>query len=153
IENLGDTEVFVQSGDLVKGGQQDRALTISMILPPKSGRIPIAAFCVEQGRWSARGGEDVKTFASSKTSLYSKAAMLAMKAPEAAPSPTGAVRPVEADTGTRQQEMWRAAKAAQDKLSGSVGANVAAPQSASSMQLAYENEKLQTARSAYIKAL
>src|SRR3954470_6086477 len=63
IENLGDGEVFVQSGDIVKGGQQDRVLTVSLLLPPKSGRIPIASFCVEQGRWAARGKEDVKTFA------------------------------------------------------------------------------------------
>lgn len=153
IENLGGEEVFVQSGDLVKGGQQDRALTISMILPPKSGRIPIAAFCVEQGRWSARSGEDVKSFASSKTSLYSRAAMLAMKAPSAETASAPVARPTENDTGARQQEIWRAAKSAQDKLSGSVGAPVAAPQSASSLQLAYENEKLQTARMAYLKAI
>ena len=63
IENLGTDEVFVQSGDIVKGGQQDRVLIVSLLLPPKSGRIPIASFCVEQGRWTARGKEDVKTFA------------------------------------------------------------------------------------------
>ncbi len=62
IENLGNEEVFVQSGDIVKGGQQDRTLMVSLVLPPKSGRIPIASFCVEQGRWSARGREDVGTF-------------------------------------------------------------------------------------------
>ncbi len=153
IENLGNEEVFVQSGDLVKGGQQDRALTISMILPPKSGRIPIAAFCVEQGRWSARGGEDVRTFASSKTSLFSREAKIAMKAPAPEATASAPARPVEADTGERQQEMWRAAKIVQDKLSGSVGTSVAAAQSRSSLQLAYENEKLETARAAYLKAL
>src|SRR5438105_6014562 len=63
IENLGTGEVFVQSGDIVKGGQQDRVLTVSLLLPPRSGRIPIAAFCVEHGRWTARGKADVKTFA------------------------------------------------------------------------------------------
>ena len=62
LENLSDDEIFVQSGDIVKGGQQDRVLTMSLLLPPHSGRISIAAFCVEQGRWSARGKEDVKTF-------------------------------------------------------------------------------------------
>ena len=43
IENLGNDEVFVQSGDIVKGGQQDRVLTVSLLLPAKSGRIPIAS--------------------------------------------------------------------------------------------------------------
>ena len=66
IENLGNDEVFIQSGDIVKGGQQDRTLMVSLVLPPKSGRVPIEAFCVEQGRWSARGREDVKQFSSSE---------------------------------------------------------------------------------------
>ena len=69
IENLGGDEIFVQSGDIVKGGQQDRVLTVSLLLPPKSGRIPIASFCVEQGRWTARGKEDVKTFATTTKGL------------------------------------------------------------------------------------
>src|SRR5262249_57959614 len=60
IENLSGEEVFVQSGDIVKGGQQDRVLSVSLLLPAKSGRIPIASFCVEQGRWTARGKEDAK---------------------------------------------------------------------------------------------
>src|SRR5438045_4131461 len=36
IENLGDEEVFIQSGDIVKGGQQDRSLMVSLLLAPKS---------------------------------------------------------------------------------------------------------------------
>src|SRR5256885_13276385 len=58
IENIGDDEVFVQSGDIVKGGKQDRTLMVSLLLPPRSGSIPIASFCVEEGRWTARGPED-----------------------------------------------------------------------------------------------
>src|SRR3954453_12232498 len=118
IENLGTDEVFVQSGDIVKGGQQDRVLSVSLLLPPKSGRIPIASFCVEQGRWSARGKEDVKTFATASAVVPSREAKIAMKAPVAAfanPVPTGgvmgAVRTMAvtaaSETGTRQQEVWR----------------------------------------------
>ena len=84
IENLGDQEVFVQSGDIVKGGQQDRVLTVSLVIPPRSGRIPIASFCVEQGRWSARGKEDVKTFATAAASVPSREAKLAIRAPGSA---------------------------------------------------------------------
>ncbi len=79
IENTSDEEVFIQSGDIVKGGQQDRTLTVSMIVPPKSGRVPLAAFCVEQGRWAQRGGEDVTAFASSEKMLPSKDAILALR--------------------------------------------------------------------------
>ena len=43
VENLSDEDVFIQSGDIVKGGQQDRALTVSLILPPKSEKSSEAA--------------------------------------------------------------------------------------------------------------
>ena len=62
IENLSAEPVFVQQGDIVKGGNQDRMISNDFILPPKSGRLPLAAFCVEQGRWHQRGIEAVKTF-------------------------------------------------------------------------------------------
>src|ERR1700722_2083391 len=47
IENVGNEDVFIQSGDIVKGGRQDRALTVSFVLPRKSGEVPVASFCVE----------------------------------------------------------------------------------------------------------
>src|SRR5215471_16915768 len=72
---------------IVKGGQQDRTLMVSLLLPPKSGRIPIASFCVEQGRWSARGKEDVKTFASSSGHIPSREMKMAMQAPAKAAPP------------------------------------------------------------------
>src|SRR5581483_5884559 len=88
IENLGTEDVFVQSGDIVKGGKQDRTLMVSLLLPPKSGRVPIASFCVEQGRWSPRGREDSAQFASAAAAVPSRELKLAMKAPRpATPAP------------------------------------------------------------------
>jgi hypothetical protein len=164
IENLGLDEVFVQSGDIVKGGQQDRVLTVSLILPPKSGRIPIASFCVEQGRWSARGKEDVKTFATASAVVPSREAKIAMKAPAPAadPAPTGGASgnrvstfalSAASDTSTRQQEIWNKVRTMQQGLSSNLGVTVNAAASQSSLQLALENEKLQTAQSAYVAAL
>ncbi|HKQ93241.1 MAG TPA: DUF6569 family protein, partial [Blastocatellia bacterium] len=66
IQNRSSQDVFVQAGDIVKGGQQDRVLALDLIVPPKSGRIPIDAFCVEQGRWSRRGNEAVAAFSASE---------------------------------------------------------------------------------------
>src|SRR5205807_8442095 len=84
VENIGDQEVFIQSGEIVKGGRQDRALTTSLILPPHSGKVPLASFCVEQGRWSARGGEDTRQFTTAASAVPSRAAKIAMKAPTVA---------------------------------------------------------------------
>ena len=64
--------MFIQAGDIVKGGKQDRVLTVSLLLPAKSGRVPIASFCVEQGRWSARGKEDHAKFSSAKEAMPSR---------------------------------------------------------------------------------
>jgi hypothetical protein len=154
IQNLGDDEVFIQSGDIVKGGQQDRTLMVSLLLRPKSGRIPIAAFCVEQGRWSARGQEDVKNFSSSASAVPSREMKIAMKAPKAEPAPTaGAVRNSGRDTMSRQSAVWEGVRKMQDVLAGNVGAPVNAPQSPSSLQLALENDKLKTVQQGYLDAL
>ena len=154
VENLGNDEVFVQSGDIVKGGKQDRVLTVSLILPPKSGRIPIASFCVEQGRWAARGKEDAKTFATASAVVPSREAKLAMKAPlpvaaQPDPAPTGGVHRGEfrtstyaSETGTRQHEVWAKVRKVQQGLSSNLGVSVNAAASQTSLQLALENERL-----------
>jgi hypothetical protein len=80
VQNRSNQDVFVQAGDIVKGGQQDRVLALDLIVPPKSGRIPIDAFCVEQGRWSRRGNEAVAAFSSSDNALASKDLKIAAKA-------------------------------------------------------------------------
>jgi ARG and Rhodanese-Phosphatase-superfamily-associated Protein domain len=157
IENLGDVEVFVQSGDIVKGGKQDRTLMVSLLLPPRSGAIPIASFCVEQGRWTARGREDARNFSAAAASVPSRELKLAMKAPTPAAHPTAdpaiAGPALQAETGTRQQRVWDSVRDTQARLSGSLGAQVRSAQSASSLQLALENEKLIDAQKGYINAL
>src|SRR5215471_5351324 len=157
IENLGGDEVFIQSGDIVKGGQQDRTLMVSLVLPPKSGRVPIASFCVEQGRWTARGREDVKNFSASTASVPSREMKLAMKAPKPAPVAEpgrgGSTYAPAADTGARQSEVWDGVRKMQNKLSGNLGGTVNSAQSSSSLQLALESEKVVDAQRAYVNAL
>jgi hypothetical protein len=162
IENTGADAVFIQAGDIVKGGKQDRVLTVSLLLPAKSGRIPIASFCVEQGRWSARGREDQFKFSSAHEAMPSKSALLAMVAPpetmavarpaENIPANAPVARPDD-DTAAKQRKVWNEVAATQQKLASGLHATIAAPQSATSLQLALENDKLQEARAAYTKAL
>src|SRR5262245_24563736 len=162
VENIGLEEVFIQSGDIVKGGQQDRTLMVSLVLPPKSGRIQIASFCVEEGRWSARGREDVRSFSTASAALPTRELKLAIRAPRPAAPPVadpshGIVRsPVlggGAETGERQREVWENVRRAQALLSSSLGARVNAPESASSLQLAIENERLIGAQRGYVNAI
>ena len=154
VENTGDEDVFIQAGDIVKGGKQDRVLTLSFVLPPKSGEVELAAFCVEQGRWSARGREDVKAFASAREAMPSRKAKLVMaRRPAAAAPAASAGEGAAADTYASQREVWASVASTQDKLSERLNETVTASASASSLQLSLENEKLQKERARYLDAL
>jgi hypothetical protein len=146
VENTGADEVFIQSGDIVKGGQQDRVLSVSMLLPPHSGAIPIDSFCVESGRWSARGVEDARTFSSATAALPSRSAKLAIASGLTKPAGDGSV-------GTRQQEVWKSVAQIQQKLSANLGSPVAAPRSRSSLQLSLEDSHLAGEQAEYVAAL
>jgi len=135
IENVSREEVYVQSGDIVKGGQQDRMLVVDLILPPRSGKIPIAAFCVENDRWSQRGSEEVTVFNSSANAVASREIKLAAKAKGS------------------QGDVWREVAVAQDKLSSNTGGRVNAAASPTSFELTLENKQVQVSADAYIKAL
>jgi hypothetical protein len=54
IENRSGRWLFLQAGDIVKGGKQDRTIMTDLTLPPRSEPTAIDAFCVERGRWTAR---------------------------------------------------------------------------------------------------
>jgi hypothetical protein len=135
IQNLSNQDVYVQSGDIVKGGQQDRMLGFDLIVPPHSRRIPIAAFCVESGRWTKRGNEQAGTFGSSSEVASTKSLKLAAK------------------VARSQGDVWQNVAVAQDKLSKNVGTRVNSEQSESSLQLAVENPKVQQTTDSYIKEL
>ncbi len=135
IENLSNEEVYVQAGDIVKGGQQDRMMGVDFIVPPKSGRMPIAAFCVEHGRWSGRGNERAGVFNSSADAVATREIKLAAK------------------SANSQGAVWENVRIAQDKLSENVGTRVNSTVSASSLQLAIENTRVRATADSYFKAL
>lgn len=56
IENKSDRWLFLQAGDVVRGGKQDRTIGVDVTLGPGSGPQPIGAFCVEHGRWAPKAG-------------------------------------------------------------------------------------------------
>jgi hypothetical protein len=52
ITNDSDRPLFLQEGDRIVGGKQDRIISSSLVIPPHSRRVPLPAFCVEHGRWT-----------------------------------------------------------------------------------------------------
>jgi hypothetical protein len=136
VENLSpDEDVYIQSGDIVKGGQQDRTLASDLVAAPRSGRMPLASFCVEQGRWRQRGVESLSSFDSSVSMLNTIELKRAAK------------------YGKNQGEVWREAAATQERLSNNLKESVKAVSSVSSLQLSLENASLLQSEEKYLDKL
>jgi hypothetical protein len=136
IENVSQTEeVFVQSGDIVKGGHQDRMLGVDLIVPAHSGRIPIDSFCVESERWTARGREPGTEFNSSTEYAPSKDIKLAAK------------------RSRSQSEVWEDVADSQKKLSAATNSNAASSISRSSLPLTMQNGKVRSDADTYARFL
>lgn len=136
VENLSkEFDVFIQSGDIVKGGRQDRVLAVSMIVPARSGRIRIQAFCVESGRWEKRESESDSKFSSSNERIVSKELKVA------------------ANESRSQGRVWEEVSNVQDKLSVNTSVDVKSAKSKTSLQLSLENKKVQAAIDEYVKRL
>ncbi|KAF0246526.1 MAG: hypothetical protein FD180_631 [Planctomycetota bacterium] len=50
--NNSGKPVYIQAGQILRGGNQDRALGTDAILPAHSGPVQLRTFCVERGRWA-----------------------------------------------------------------------------------------------------
>lgn len=125
VENLSpEYELFIQDGEMIRGGKQDRMIAVDMLLPPGSGRISFPAHCVESGRWTARGGEATTHFNKSDNFAVGNELRLA-------------------NASYQQSEVWENVKKNQDKLSRNLGVKVNDRASETSFQLALENRTLQ----------
>lgn len=161
IENLSDRKIFIQAGDILKGGRQDRVITSDLILPPRSGVVPIGAYCVERGRWARRGRESDKEFASAKTSLPSRKLKIALYGGKSRPARLGAAMPQTRGRHivqrrrlpSAQGEVWRRVTELQKKLEKNVKADVRAKRSRTSLQLSLENKALKRNLDGFLKAL
>jgi hypothetical protein len=136
VENVSpDFEVFIQAGDIVKGGRQDRVLAYDLIVPARSGKVVLSSFCVEAGRWQQRGGEDAGMFSQSAGQLPGKALRLAVS------------------SARQQGQVWEKVKEQQDKLGRRLNKSVADPRSASSLPLTLEDKDLNAKVNTYVAKL
>src|SRR5215510_10812369 len=108
-------------------------MAVSIIVPERSGRFSIEAFCVESGRWTKRGTEESDKFTSSNDRLVTKELKMA------------------ANGARSQQEVWNQVSQAQDRLSKNLGEKVASGASASSLQLSLENKQVVATIDEYVR--
>lgn len=136
VENLShDRELFIMAGDIVKGGKQDRVIRHSQVLAPQSGRVAVASFCVEAGRWTRRGRENVRAFHKSDQLIASKQLKLGIRKEKS------------------QGKVWDKVAAMQQKLGKKTKKPVTSTASPTSLQLTLENRDVQEAIRLYRERL
>src|SRR5262249_45026921 len=69
VQNRSGSDLFIQSGDIVKGGTQDRVLQYDQVIPSGDDLVSVTSFCVEQGRSGPRGLEPAMAFSSATEQL------------------------------------------------------------------------------------
>lgn len=126
-------DLFINSGDIVKGGKQDRTLTFDLWVP-KNSDTDLASFCVERDRWNQRGSENVSSFNENKYVLSSRQLKIANVVKNS------------------QGEVWQNVSAQQESLSSNISADVKSEISKSSLQLTLENDSLKKEIALYEKA-
>ena len=142
IENVSrKVTVFLNAGDIVKGGRQDRTVRDDLILPPHSGQVALATFCVEHGRWTRRGAENDAAFSANTKVLSSRKEKLAAR------------------YGANQSEVWSGVADQQAKLNENVSrlagkhVDTRSSASSSSLQLTLENKDLESVKKHYLDKL
>lgn len=135
IDNLSNAVVFIQSGDIVKGGRQDRTMQSDLLVPPHAKSMAVPAFCVEQGRWSQRGSEADGQFAASPNAYSGKSLKMAAKVSQS------------------QGAVWEKVAENQQKLAAQAKTELAALPSPSSYELTIEDKSVQSATDKMIKDL
>jgi len=134
-DNRSDRYIFVMAGDIVRGGRQDRAMAEDVILRPNSLNVPLQSLCVEQSRWHQRGHESAAAFSRSSKMLANVDLKVAARARRS------------------QHAVWEQVDAYQSRACESLGSEVRSSDSASSLELTLDNEKLRQTAHEYVAAL
>jgi hypothetical protein len=67
-----DRPLFIQLGELLKGGLQDRTVATDLVLDPGEKYDGLPTYCVERARWSKREAEDHTKFVSTQEFVSTK---------------------------------------------------------------------------------
>jgi hypothetical protein len=138
MENLSpDSEVIILSGDILKGGQQDRFAQFDPVVPPKSGKIPLPAYCVERtaSRWMAKLDAKTGQFETSPGQVVSQSQRLAGR------------------FYMDQSAVWKEVGTSQARLGANAKVSVKATASDSSLALSLQVKEVVEAGDKYIKKL
>ena len=135
-DNLSESEsIFLQRGEIVSGGKQDRVMGTDLIVSPGQRGVKITSYCVESGRWHARGAAPVKRFTTNANFVNAVAIEL------------------ETFRGRQQALEWKKVEGRQQALLASVPKMALDKRSPTSIDLTLENRELKAAVKRYTDAL
>src|SRR5580700_1227265 len=120
-----DRPLFIQLGELLKGGLQDRTVATDLVLDPGEKYDGLQSYCVERARWSKREAEDHTKFTPSQEFVSTK--------------------PLRKSVERRgdQAEVWAAVSQAQVEMASAVPGYQESDASPSSYKLSLEDAALQ----------
>ncbi len=99
LTNKSDQALFLMSGEVIIGGEQDRIIGRNTIIPPKTTQdVPV--FCVEHGRWSGNSKEFTTAKALAHGRLRGKASYASQQAVWDEVATKNEARKTETATGT-----------------------------------------------------
>jgi hypothetical protein len=120
-----DRPLFIQLGELLKGGLQDRTVATDLVLDPGEKYDGLQAYCVERARWSKRRAEDHTKFVSTQEFV--------------------ATKPLRKSVERREDQsaVWAAVNSAQMEMAAAVLGYQESEASPSSYKLSLEDAALQ----------
>ncbi len=137
ITNNSKYFIFINAGDIVKGGRQDRTIGVDIIIPPFEKKTDLVSFCVESSRWTKRGNESAAEFSANEEILPSRTLKISARK--------------EKD----QSAVWSGISDQQTKLNTNVShmkgsvVDIRSEESQTSLQLTLENKDLDSLRKVY----
>jgi ARG and Rhodanese-Phosphatase-superfamily-associated Protein domain len=117
--------LFIQLGELLKGGLQDRTVATDLVLDPGEIYDNLSVYCVEQARWSKRQAEDHKKFTSTQDFVATKPLRSSLERRE------------------NQRTIWEAVASTKDRIGRQLPGYLESNVSPSSLQLSLEDSALQ----------
>jgi len=120
-----DRPLFIQAGELLKGGLQDRTIATDLVLDPGEKYDALPTYCVERARWSKREAEDHTKFTPTQEFVSTKPLRKSVER--------------RADQG----EVWAAVSKAQLDMASAVPGYQESTVSASSYKISLEDAALQ----------
>jgi hypothetical protein len=120
-----DRPLFIQLGELLKGGLQDRTVATDLVLDPGEKYDGLQSYCVERARWCKRQAEDHTKFTHGQEFVSTKPLRKSVEC--------------RAD----QAEVWAAVSKAQVEMASAVPGYQESDASPSSYKLSLEDAALQ----------